>query len=71
MTSTGTIESSGSEEVELSWRREHAGSGLTSRLILAYVEREAGGQAVERMLAIAGLSDAEEQLRRREPLVLV
>jgi len=45
------------------WRREHAGSGLTSRLILAYVEREAGRQAVQRMLAQAGLSDAEEHLR--------
>ncbi len=45
------------------WRREHAGSGLTSRLLLAYVEREAGGQAVKRMLRNACLSDAEEQLR--------
>ena len=43
---------------EVAWRREHAGSGLTSRLILAYVEREAGGQAVDRMLARAGLSGA-------------
>jgi len=49
--------------VSSTWRREHAGSGLTSRLILAYVEREAGGQAVKRMLARAGLSDAEERLR--------
>jgi hypothetical protein len=45
------------------WRREHAGSGLTSRLILKYVEREAGGQAVRRMLARAGLIGAEESLR--------
>jgi hypothetical protein len=50
-------------EITSVWRREHAGSGLTSRLILAYVEREAGGQAVKRMLAQAGLSDAEEKLR--------
>jgi diguanylate cyclase (GGDEF)-like protein len=45
------------------WRREHAGSGLTSRLILTYVEREAGGQAAERVLAIAGLAGEEERLR--------
>jgi diguanylate cyclase (GGDEF)-like protein len=45
------------------WRREHAGSGLTSRLILTYVEREAGGQAVKRMLEHAGLADAEADLR--------
>jgi diguanylate cyclase (GGDEF)-like protein len=50
-------------EVPSAWRRDHAGSGLTSRLILSYVEREAGGQAVERVLARAGLSDAEERLR--------
>jgi diguanylate cyclase (GGDEF)-like protein len=51
------------EVVTSAWRREHAGSGLTSRLILAYVEREAGGQAIKRMLAQAGLADAEERLR--------
>jgi diguanylate cyclase (GGDEF)-like protein len=45
------------------WRREHAGSGLTSRLILAYVEREAGGQAVKAMLERADLAHAEAQLR--------
>jgi diguanylate cyclase (GGDEF)-like protein len=49
--------------VTSTWRREHAGSGLTSRLLLAYVEREAGGQAVKRMLDRAGLSDTEERLR--------
>jgi diguanylate cyclase (GGDEF)-like protein len=63
MAAIGAIEYAGTQDVEVSWRREHAGSGLTSRLILAYVEREAGGQAVERMLALAGLSDVEEQLR--------
>jgi diguanylate cyclase (GGDEF)-like protein len=63
MASLGAIEHAGPQDVDVSWRREHAGSGLTSRLILAYVEREAGGQAVERMLALAGLADAEEQLR--------
>ncbi len=50
-------------EITSAWRREHAGSGLTSRLILSYVEREAGGQAVERMLDRAGLSHVEESLR--------
>src|ERR1700729_2962534 len=45
------------------WRREHAGSGLTSRLILAYAEREAGGQAVNRILERANLQDAEQRLR--------
>jgi diguanylate cyclase (GGDEF)-like protein len=45
------------------WRREHAGSGLTSRLILAYAEREAGGQAVTRILERANLEDAEQRLR--------
>jgi diguanylate cyclase (GGDEF)-like protein len=49
--------------VTSTWRREHAGSGLTSRMILAYVEREAGGQAVKRMLHRARLSDAEASLR--------
>jgi diguanylate cyclase (GGDEF)-like protein len=50
-------------EVTSAWRREHACSGLTSRLILAYVEREAGGQAAKDMLAWAGLTGAEERLR--------
>ena len=53
------------------WRREHAGSGLTSRLILAYVEREAGGQAVKRLLALAGLCGLGGQPARRELLVLL
>jgi diguanylate cyclase (GGDEF)-like protein len=50
-------------EVSSAWRREHAGSGLTSRLILAYVAREAGGQAVKRVLARAGLAAVEDRLR--------
>jgi diguanylate cyclase (GGDEF)-like protein len=52
-----------SAEMTWAWRREHAGSGLTSRLILTYVEREAGGQAVKRLLERAGLAGAEEPLR--------
>ncbi len=61
----GRLERARAGEAERSgaWRREHAGSGLTSRLILAYVEREAGGQAVKRMLALAGLADSESSLR--------
>ncbi len=55
--------SSGSPEAASEWRREHAGSGLTSRLILTYVAREAGGQAVERVLARAGLAHEAERLR--------
>ena len=50
-------------EVTSAWRREHACSGLTSRLILAYVEREAGGQAAKDLLARAGLTGAEKSLR--------
>ena len=58
-------EPSESEDARLTpvWRREHAGSGLTSRLILAYAEREAGGQAVKRILEHANLQDAEQRLR--------
>jgi diguanylate cyclase (GGDEF)-like protein len=60
---TGQAPDAQGERVASSWRREHAGSGLTSRLILVYVEREAGGQAAKRMLAKAGLADAEAELR--------
>jgi len=45
------------------WRREHAGSGLTSRLLITYVEREAGKEAAEAMLARAGLAVDGERLR--------
>jgi diguanylate cyclase (GGDEF)-like protein len=45
------------------WRRAHAGSGLTSGLILAYVERETGREGLNEMLARAGLSDREQELR--------
>jgi diguanylate cyclase (GGDEF)-like protein len=36
---------------------------VTSRLILAYVEREFGRKGVEEMLALAGMTDREAQLR--------
>ena len=38
-------------------------SGVTSRLILSYVERERGRAGVDRLLAIAGLADDEDLLR--------
>ena len=41
----------------------HQTSGLTSRLILAYVEREGGRPAVDALLARVGSQDHEEQLR--------
>jgi diguanylate cyclase (GGDEF)-like protein len=50
-------------QVTSAWRQEHGCSGLTSRLILAHVEREAGGQAVRRMLAVAGMDGMEDRLR--------
>jgi diguanylate cyclase (GGDEF)-like protein/putative nucleotidyltransferase with HDIG domain len=40
-------------------------SGVTSRLILSYVERERGREGVDRLLALAGL-EAEEGLLRDE-----
>jgi diguanylate cyclase (GGDEF)-like protein len=49
--------------VSSTWRREHAGSGLTSQLIMTYVEREAGREAVDAMLARAGLAADAERLR--------
>ncbi len=45
------------------WRREHAGSGVTSGLILSYVERVAGQMGVGRMLSMAGLAEREQELR--------
>jgi len=38
-------------------------SGMTSRLILAYVERRGGRVAVEEVLGLCGLEDAEADLR--------
>jgi diguanylate cyclase (GGDEF)-like protein len=46
-----------------SWRRSRACSGFTSRLILSYVEREAGDAAVEELLARSELADREAELR--------
>jgi diguanylate cyclase (GGDEF)-like protein len=38
-------------------------SGITSRLILSYVEREGGRKAVDRLLARCDVADQEERLR--------
>jgi hypothetical protein len=51
------------DDARTSWRQARACSGLTSRLILAYVEREAGRTAVEQLLVQAGMSDREVELR--------
>ncbi|HEX3979340.1 MAG TPA: diguanylate cyclase [Solirubrobacteraceae bacterium] len=44
------------------WRRAHAASGLTSGLVLAYVERGFGRAGVEELLERAGLSGREQEL---------
>src|SRR4051812_29168837 len=49
-----------SEEETTVERRET--SGVTSRLILSYVEREKGHAAVEELLQIAGLEGQEQRL---------
>jgi diguanylate cyclase (GGDEF)-like protein len=55
---------SASPELEaVAWRRAHAGSGVTSGLILAYVERAGGGSAVLELLAQAGMAGRESELR--------
>ncbi|HEY2652274.1 MAG TPA: sensor domain-containing diguanylate cyclase [Solirubrobacteraceae bacterium] len=46
-----------------SWRRARACSGLTTRLILAFVEREGGRPAVDELLARAGMAAQESELR--------
>ena len=56
---THTAEQGASAE----WRRAHAGSGLTTLLILSYVERGAGRGGVEQVLRRAGLQGREPELR--------
>jgi diguanylate cyclase (GGDEF)-like protein len=51
------------EDVTPAWRRDRAGSGLTSRLILTYLERKAGREAVDAVLARLGPWAREEVLR--------
>src|SRR5205085_2059203 len=45
------------------WRREHACSGITTGLILAYAERVGGRAAIDEILTRAGLAGREEELR--------
>src|SRR5919198_3975923 len=46
------------------WEEEaHETSGMTSRLVLDYVERHGGGAAVQRVLALCGLENVEDDLR--------
>jgi len=48
----------------LPWAEEpHETSGMTSRLILAYVEHRGGRAAVEKVLELCRLEDAEQDLR--------
>ncbi|HLY50419.1 MAG TPA: sensor domain-containing diguanylate cyclase [Solirubrobacteraceae bacterium] len=51
------------EQARASWRRSRACSGLTTRLILSYVEREAGRPGVEELLRLRGLTGREAELR--------
>ncbi len=46
-----------------SWRRSRACSGLTTRLILSYVEREVGRPAVDELLRRTGMAEREAELR--------
>jgi diguanylate cyclase (GGDEF)-like protein len=46
-----------------SWRQARACSGLTTRLILSYVEREGGRPAVDHLLARTGMAEREAELR--------
>ncbi len=45
------------------WRLAHGCSGLTSRLVLAHVEREANANTVQEMLAALGMGELEDRLR--------
>jgi diguanylate cyclase (GGDEF)-like protein len=51
------------DQARASWRQSRACSGLTSRLILSYVERETGRPGVEELLARAGFDGREAELR--------
>jgi diguanylate cyclase (GGDEF)-like protein len=53
----------GGDPGEATWRRARACSGLTSRLILSYVEREGGRPAVDELLTHAGMTGREAELR--------
>ena len=51
------------EHAKTSWRQARACSGLTTRLILSYIEREGGRAAVDRLLGQAGMQGHEADLR--------
>jgi diguanylate cyclase (GGDEF)-like protein len=51
------------DQARASWRQSRACSGLTSRLILSYVEREAGRPGVDELLTRAGFTGRESELR--------
>jgi diguanylate cyclase (GGDEF)-like protein len=51
------------EELTAAWRRNRAGSGVTTRLILSFIERRGGRKAVDQVLAKSALSDQEQKLR--------
>jgi diguanylate cyclase (GGDEF)-like protein len=51
------------EELTAAWRRGRAGSGVTSRLILSFIERTGGREAVDRVLAASGMESKERELR--------
>lgn len=51
------------DQAKASWRQSRACSGLTSRLILAYIEREAGRPAVDELLERSGFAGREAELQ--------
>src|SRR5436309_11648097 len=46
-----------------SWRRGRACSGLTSRLIVSYIEREVGPHGVDELLKRSSMAGREAELR--------
>jgi diguanylate cyclase (GGDEF)-like protein len=53
----------GTDQAQASWRQARAASGLTTRLILAYLERGGGRSAVDELLGRTGMSAREAELR--------
>jgi diguanylate cyclase (GGDEF)-like protein len=51
------------DQANAAWRQARACSGLTSRLIISYVEREGGQPAVDDLLARVGMEGREAELR--------
>jgi diguanylate cyclase (GGDEF)-like protein len=61
--SAGTPTSTPADPGAAEWREAHAASGLTSGLILAYVERDFGRTAVDDLLERVGMGGRERELR--------